>query len=90
MDKKYNILEDLYNGNIKPSESKINTDEYAKIRKMSIDLSTKIQKSLDYENKKIFQNYIELQSHLQSIDAESQFINGFSLAIKMIIGSIEN
>lgn len=90
MDKYKKILEDLYNGNIKPSEKEIDLEEYKKVRKKSLELSTKLLNNLDCKNKKIFQHYMELQSHLQSIDVENQFINGFSLAIKIIMSSIEN
>lgn len=90
MDKYKKILEDLYNGNIKPSEKEIDLEEYKKVREKSLELSTKLLNNLDCKNKKIFQHYMELQSHLQSIDVENQFINGFSLAIKIIMSSIEN
>lgn len=90
MDKYKKILEDLYNGNIKPSEKEIDLEEYKKVREKSLELSTKLLNNLDCKNKKIFQQYMELQSHLQSIDVENQFINGFSLAIKIIMSSIEN
>ena len=84
------LSEDLYNGNIKPSEKEIDLEEYKKVREKSLELSTKLLNNLDCKNKKIFQQYMELQSHLQSIDVENQFINGFSLAIKIIMSSIEN
>lgn len=83
------ILEDLYNGNIKPSEEKINSEEYAKVRKESIELSNKILNGLNDQNKDIYYKYIELQSQLQSMDSEKQFIEGFSLAVKLIVGSLE-
>lgn len=83
------ILKDLYNGNIKPSEEKINSEEYAKVRKESIELSNKILNGLNNQNKDIYYKYIELQSQLQSMDSETQFIKGFSLAVKLILGSLE-
>ena len=83
------LLEDLYNGNIKPSEEKINSEEYAKVRKESIELSNKILNGLNNQNKDIYYKYIELQSQLQSMDSEKQFIEGFSLAVKLIVGSLE-
>lgn len=85
------MLEDLYNGKIKPSQDEIKSEEYAIIRKESIELSNKILNCLNNQNKKIYNKYIELQSQsqLQSIDSEIQFIKGFSLAVKLILGSLE-
>ena len=78
-----------YNGRIKPSQDEIKSEEYAKIRKESIELSNKILSSLNNQDKDIYNKYMELQMQLQSIDSEIQFIKGFSLGVKLILGSLE-
>ena len=83
------ILEDLYNGRIKPSQDEIKSEEYARIRKESIELSNKILSSLNNQDKEIYNKYMELQTQLQSIDSEIQFIKGFSLGVKLILGSLD-
>lgn len=83
------ILEDLYNGKIKTSQDEIKSEEYARIRKESIELSNKILSSLNNQDKEIYNKYMELQTQLQSIDSEIQFIKGFSLGVKLILGSLE-
>lgn len=83
------ILEDLYNEKIKPSQDEIKSEEYARIRKESIELSNKILSSLNNQDKEIYNKYMELQTQLQSIDSEIQFIKGFSLGVKLILGSLE-
>ena len=50
------ILEDLYNGKIKPSQDEIKSEEYARIRKESIELSNKILSSLNIKTKRYIIN----------------------------------
>ena len=57
--------------------------------KESIELSNKILSSLNNQDKDIYNKYMELQMQLQSIDSEIQFIKGFSLGVKLILGSLE-
>ena len=83
-------LENLYNGNINPSESGrlMNSTEYKKLIAFTNQAQEKLVSTLTEEQKKLFDNYIMNSEELSVIINEEIFKEGFSLAIRIMIESI--
>ncbi len=88
MERVESILRELYNGNINPNRNIPNTDEYnEKIKELNI-ISDKIIEKLPQQDRGLVDEYIEKQSQISSLDCENQFIYGYKLAIKLIMGAL--
>lgn len=88
MEENDEILRKLYNGEINPNKDIPNTDEYKKLVKAANKLILQIEEKIN--DKKIVDEYIEIQSQIASIDCESKFIEGYKLALQLLIKGIIN
>lgn len=66
-----------------------NKKDFKIISKKIRKLESTILKNLNEKGKKDFEKYLEYINQRQSIDAESQFRNGFKTAIKVIIEGLK-
>ncbi len=80
-------LEELYHGNINPSESESlsNNPEYQKLITLTAQAQDKLKTSLNKEEQKLLDNYIKSSEKLSVIINEDVFKTGFSLALKIMI-----
>lgn len=86
MEKNDEILKMLYNGEINPNRNIPNTEEYKMLIKEANKLILQIEKEIN--DKKIINKYIEIQSQIASIDCESKFIEGYKLALQLLLNGI--
>ena len=89
MDILKDVLNDLYNGKININEKFPTSKEYNTLLKQSSEILKKIKENLDNETKKLLNEYIEKQAQIISIDCEEKFIDGYKLAIGLIIAGIK-
>lgn len=81
------VLENLYHGNINPSEFN-NLQERENYKKLLSLISTaqeKLSETLTAEQTKLFENYVINSEELSLIIEEEIFKEGFSLAMKIMI-----
>ena len=75
-----NILEDLYYGNLSPSQRAVRPG--SKVQKLSqkhCDLDSKLKKSFTEEQWEIFEQYLSLTADLLDANCLDSFITGFRL-----------
>ena len=73
-----NILEDLYYGNLSPSQRAVRPG--SKVRKLmqkQSDLETKLSESLTEEQRAIFEQYLSVSADLLDANCLDSFITGF-------------
>lgn len=80
------IISQLYNGKINPSENIPKTEEYKELIKESNIIAKKIEEKI--EDKELMNKYVEIQSQIASIDCESKFIEGYKMASQLLISGI--
>ena len=80
-------LEELYHGNINPSESEslCNNPEYKNLITLTAQAHDKLVASLNSEQKKLFDNYIINAEELSTIIEVDCFKTGFKLGAKLTI-----
>ena len=80
------VLENLYNGNINPSDTKWlkNNPEYTKSLENVCKSRQKLTDTLNDEQKALFENYVINADKLSVITEEAIFKEAFSLAIKIM------
>ncbi|MBQ7202930.1 MAG: hypothetical protein IJM10_07345 [Clostridia bacterium] len=80
-------LEELYHGNINPSESEslCNNPEYKNLIALTTQSQDKVFASLNDEQKKLFDNYIINAEELSTIIEVNCFKTGFKLGARLTI-----
>lgn len=84
-EEKNSILKQIYNGELYPKEEIPKTKEFLMLARKKIKIENELLKIINQEQSKLFHNYMEIQSHLSSLDCENQFLLGFKTAIKILI-----
>lgn len=79
------ILENLWFGNIKPSEDKDITSEEKELISLMARHTEKLTKTLQDDNLAAFNNYIDCSNEYTSIVEAQAFEIGFKLAVKMLL-----
>lgn len=81
------ILENLYNGNINPSDTEKlkNNPEYTKSLELVCRARKKLTDTLNDEQKVLLENYIINTDELSIITEETIFKEAFSLAMKIMM-----
>lgn len=78
-----NILEDLYYGNLSPSQRAVRPG--SKVQKLSqkrCDLESKLDKSFTEEQRETFEQYLSVSADLLDADCLDSFITGFRLGAR--------
>ena len=79
-----NILEDLYYGNLSPSQRAVRPD--GKVQKLSqkhCDLESKLNESFTEEQREIFEQYLSVSADLLGTNCLDSFITGFRLGARV-------
>lgn len=79
------ILENLWFGNIKPSEDKDITSEEKVLISLMARHTEKLTKTLQGYNLAAFNNYVDCSNEYTSIVEAQAFEIGFKLAVKMLL-----
>ncbi len=80
------VLNDLYRGEINPNEStRIRDPEYLNHARESVRLAEELNTTLNPEQKRIFENYVNACSFMDAIETQSRFADGFRLGAKLIL-----
>ena len=81
-----NILEELYCGNIRPSERTIREgSEYKQLDNQASALESAFYAELSAEGKKVYNAYVEKRLALMDIDTCDMFIKGYRLGMKLLL-----
>ena len=78
-----NILEDLYYGNLSPSQRAVRPN--SKVQKLSqkrCDLESKLDKSFAEEQRETFEQYLSVSADLLDANCLDIFITGFRLGAR--------
>ena len=80
------ILENLWYGNISPSERTVQKNsEYAKLSKESLACEDRFIQELSVEGRQAYDEHMRIQMALAGIDECDSFICGFRLGARMIL-----
>ena len=80
------LLEQLWRGNIAPSERYIRSNsEYKKASVAFCDAAEKMEKELTAEGKQLWREVANLQSDMNVLAEEDIFIYGFRMGARMIL-----
>ena len=83
------VLEDLWYGNIAPSEREIKCgSRYQKETSKASSLAEQIRGELTEDAKKAFDNYTNAQNELCEIDERDAFIKGVRFGVQMMIDTL--
>ena len=75
-----NILEDLYYGNLSPSQRAVRPgSKTQKLMQKQSDLDTKLKKSFTEEQWEIFEQYLSVSADILDANCLDSFITGFRL-----------
>jgi len=78
-----NILEDLYYGNLSPSQRAVRSGSRTqKLMQKQSDLETKLSESLTEEQRAIFEQYLSITADLLDANCLDNFITGFRLGAR--------
>ena len=78
-----NILEDLYYGNLSPSQRAVRPgSKTQKLMQKQSDLESKLSGSLTEEQRAIFEQYLSVSADLLDADCLDSFITGFRLGAR--------
>ena len=81
-----NILEELYCGNIRPSERAIKEgSEYQQLQRQASALEDAFRAELSPDGKKVYDAYVEKRIKLTDIDGCDLFIKGYRLGVKFLL-----
>ena len=73
-----NILEDLYYGNLSPSQRTVRPDSKAQtLSQKHCNLESKLNDSLAEEQREIFEQYLSVSADLLDANCLGSFITGF-------------
>ena len=80
------ILDDLYWGNITPTEKKVKENSrYRKLQKQNGELDTRLRETLTQEQKSIIKEQEMLWGEMMSIMEQDMFIIGFRVGARVIL-----
>ena len=83
------LLEQLWRGNIAPSERYIRSNsEYKKVSQVFCDTAEKMEKELTAEGKQLWREVENLRSDMTMLAEEDIFIYGFRMGARMILDVI--
>ena len=83
------LLEQLWRGNLAPSERYIRSDsEYKKATQAFCDAAERMEKELTPEGKKYWREVADRQSDMTMLAEEDIFIYGFRMGARMILDII--
>ena len=78
-----NILEDLYYGNLSPSQRTVRPDSRVKkLMQKQSDLESKLTESFTEEQRMNFERYLSVTGDLLDADCLDNFITGFRLGAR--------
>ena len=78
-----NILEDLYYGNLSPSQRTVRPDSLVqKLMKKQSDLESKLNGSFTEEQRANFEQYLSVSADLLDANSLDSFITGFRLGAR--------
>ena len=78
-----NILEDLYYGNLSPSQRAVRPgSKTQKLMQKQSDLESKLSGSLTEEQRATFEQYLSVSSDLLDANCHDSFITGFRLGAR--------
>ena len=81
------ILNKLYNGEIRPKEDNL-SEEYMQLQEANEKIAQKIFDNIDIDTKELLEKFVENKNALASIDARDQFIKGYKTGVELIIAGI--
>ena len=80
------ILEDLWNGDITPSERVIRTgSQYAQLQKQLVAAEEDFRKELSTEGKKAYEEFCRKQAELSEISECDCFIRGVRVGARLLL-----
>ena len=84
------VLENLYNGNIEPTESESlkHNPRYREGLALVGKLQQELMETLDEKQKELFEKYIDRANELSIVINEETFKTGYRLATKIMIECI--
>ena len=71
-------------------ENTVSREEYQKLSKKLCKQDELLKRNLSSKQYKMFQKYLDIEVDTTLLDLEDTFIYGFSLAIKLVMNSLEN
>ena len=81
-----NILEEIYNGNINPSEKFVKKDgEYGRLLNEYAEQMDKLTAMLDDDRKKLLESILETDGAMEQISHKESFIEGFCLGAGIML-----
>lgn len=85
------IIEDLYYGNLSPFEKSFSKDsEYRKALNEAFQIREELEKTLNDMQKKLLDDYSNATTHCSAQIEYLNFIDGFSIATKLIFEALSN
>ena len=85
------ILEDLWYGNVAPSERMIRTGtQYAKLQKQLVTAEDALQKDLSPEGKKFYEEICRKQTEMVQIAECDSFIRGVRIGARLALDIMED
>lgn len=88
---KKGFINDLYYGRISPWENvRNNNSEYEEVVKNKIELISNLEKTLDSNQKELFDELLRVSNHLTTYSEEEKFKEGFILGTSMMLDIFSN
>ena len=85
------ILEDLYNGNVRPGERSFKQNsQYSRALAQAVESGDALSKSLTEEQKKLFEAYMDAQREVNILTDCETFIYSFKLGAKLMLDVLGN
>ncbi len=86
-----NLLEQLYSGELIPSESKMEgNEEYEALCRKSLEEMENFTEKLDRESRKEFQNLLDTYLELTFMEKRQSFCNGFRIGAGIMCEVFQN
>ncbi len=80
------ILEEFANGNIDPQKRFFDPNsEYGKLMFRVCEIQEKLDKNFNEEEKKLFNEYVDIQGNIDCIERNDNFLFGFKIGTRMMI-----
>jgi len=81
-----NILDDLYLGNINPSENmRIRDLDYRILFEKSVELEDELGSLLNEKERKLFECFVDAMGNMHAIEVRLRFAEGIRLGAKIIL-----
>ena len=83
------VLQDLWDGNIRPSEGAIRYGStYAALRHQATEAETKFRQEMTEKGRSIYEDYCNKQNQLLELSEADAFIQGFRLGARILLDVI--